>query len=477
MQISNLPNFVNYLLYPLKAIGSKNFYYQVMFDLRGVGLRYMFFLCAAIALPATFQVRTALDTLKGFELSTVVAQIPPSYISPEGILSPDNERDSKLQIIYNSKKEAILAYNLENEPLPNNQYTPLTLTKDSLLINTQDGLIALPWQSLYGNAGAKFEPLEASKMMEEAFNSSYASIWLIVTLWIFSSIAFIILIAALITKVASTAILKFRMGFARALRLCSFGATVVALMLLLQFFFSITVSYFILCLVPVIYVMSFMAAMRRTIYHSLLDIDYALNPLNPFKEFFDYVSRFNEDGYYDRGPELSVLDKEHKDRRMANLGRNLFGQFEYTVYRFAEWRAYQAGLTSRPRFSNQVNDGYGDISNDPNYYENQNFDREFGDADEQGFHSKQSYENNNQGFEAQEPKQDSAQGYNEPNTAEQSHNAENQESQREDSPKPNPYAFNAKRDDDVFGGDEPDDVPERGEVRRGSKGDDSSFVP
>ena len=43
--------------------------------------------------------------------------------------------------------------------------------------------------------------------------------------------------------------------------------------------------------------------------------------------------------------------------------------------------------------------------------------------------------------------------------------------------KPNPYAYNAKDDDDSIFNDHLDDLPERGEVKKGGEGKDSSFTP
>ena len=55
--------------------------------------------------------------------------------------------------------------------------------------------------------------------------------------------------------------------------------------------------------------------------------------------------------------------------------------------------------------------------------------------------------------------------------------AKSHDERKDNEVKPNPYAYNAKDDDDSIFNDYLDDLPERGEVKKGGEGKDSSFTP
>ena len=319
-----LSNLLIYLTYPLQAIISRKFYYQHMFTMRGVGIAYLLLFSAALAVPACFKVHEALQSLQRLELSSIVAQIPPSRISPQGVLSPNNPADNQPKVIFNSKQEPVLAYNLNGDPIEGfNGAFPITITANAALLNTMEGPISIPWSSIYGSSGADFAPAEAAMILEKTFNLSHVTIWSVVTIWIFSILAFIVLIAAVVTKVLALLLLKLKLSLSFALRINAFGSSLVGVLLLLQFFFNIAFSYIALCLVPVIYSMSFLNHMRKTLGMSLQDPAVALNKGNPFYHWFDIFSRRRPDGTYDDGPEYEDLSPEAKQERVANLQYNI----------------------------------------------------------------------------------------------------------------------------------------------------------
>ena len=333
--------YLSYALMPLRAILSQRFYYDVLFKLKGVGLLYMLILCAVLALPGTYQVKQALNRLQDWELSTVVAKIPPSYISPQGTIAPDNPQDgTKPLIVRNSRGSAVLAYNLEGAPLRADQVldperpananlgselieVPITFTAHDLLLNTVEGTIAIPWNAVYGDSGGSFAPLETAQVLDAAFHSSYFALWGMVMVWLLSILGLVVLVSACLLKPLSSLGFKLRISFATALRLSAFGSTLVALLLLLQFFYNYALSYTLVCLIPLIYGGGLLWQVRKHLKYALNHVEQALNVNHPMYPMFDLYSRVGPNHEVERGPEYSKLDEAGKERRRANLARNL----------------------------------------------------------------------------------------------------------------------------------------------------------
>ena len=264
----------------------------------------------------------------------------PSYISPEGTLSPNNPQDAQRPLIVrNSRGSAVIAYNLNGDPLNADTVldperpagtlssepieVPISLTAQNLILNTVDGPIAVPWTAVYGESGGSFEPLATAQVFDAAFHSSYFALWGMVSLWLLSIIGLVVLVAACLLKPLSSLALKLKISFATALRLNAYGSTLVALLLLLQFFYNYSLSYMTLCLIPLLYSGMLMMQVRKHLKHAKDNIELALNAHNPMYPMFDLYSRVGPNHQVDRGPDYSALDEAGKERRRANLARNL----------------------------------------------------------------------------------------------------------------------------------------------------------
>lgn len=468
MQFMQLDNIIKYLTYPIKAVFSRRFYFKVMSEMSGVGLSYVMLLCAALALPSTYQVKSALTTLQSYELSTVVAKVPPSYISPQGVLSPMNSEDAVPKVIRNSKGQAIISYNLENQPIAGfNEAVPITLTSHAAILNTKEGSVTLPWTSVYGNAGSQFEPLEMARALEQAFNSSYYTVWLMVTLWLFSLVAFIVLIGAALTKVIGTIAIKTNVNYQTAFRLSAYASTLPAFLLLLQFFFNVSFSIFVLCAVPLAYTLPFLHNLRKVLEACLADPKYALSQQNPLYKFYEEQSRHRQDNSYDKGPDYRELDAEGKHEREENL-RAIFKR-----------NASEVSM----RMSINKQNGRASSSSSSNY-NTYNSDGTFGDNKPN--HSNQSSSWPNQSSDSQQQNNDtvnsqtkhSTTAANEPSHSEKPHSEVKDDSRAENEVKPNPYVLNGRDEDgDPLFDDNATDYPERGEVKSGGSGKDSTFTP
>ena len=150
---------------PFLALFSKNFYLQVL-AMRGVGMRYLLLLCLALAVPATYQLNGLVQLFKSYEVSKLVAQIPPSYISADGVLSPKNSADN-FAVINNSSDQTVMVYNPGGQALPPElSAVPFELGARNLIVSTQNGRNAIPWSAIF-NTNADFEPYQSAMMLDE----------------------------------------------------------------------------------------------------------------------------------------------------------------------------------------------------------------------------------------------------------------------------------------------------------------------
>ena len=77
---------------------------------------------------------------------------------------------------------------------------------------------------------------------------------MMVTIWFFSILSFNTLITALIAKFLFTIVSGINLKFMSYMRFCSFGNTIVAVLLLAQYYVNLHISYSVMAMLPLIYV-------------------------------------------------------------------------------------------------------------------------------------------------------------------------------------------------------------------------------
>ena len=443
---------LEYLSWPFLALFSRRFYYDVLIKMRGAGLRYLLLFSLALALPASFQVKEILNRFKTLELSTVVAQIPASNISPEGVLTPADPANTEPFLIKNSSGEVVMAWNLENKRIDGEPiHVPITIASHAAIIDTTDGTISVPWTSLYGSSGAQFEPLAAAQVLDEAFNASIILVWLVVGVRILFSMTFVVLAAAILTRVFMPVVVRVRVPFTVVLRLNAYASSVVGFFMLAQFFLNMSVSYLLLCAVPAVYCLSFLGNVRRVLDNSVNSVDYALNRNNPFYMWFEARSRIDENGNIERTPDYWSLSPEDQARRRNNLQNSFRNNAQHTVnsaFHSDMGSHWSQGAHGGQQQSGQSQDSWSGAPQGRR--DDDDHPHQTGISPDDDSRSR-SFDNDSDG-----PGE---------------HNAQEGKT-------PNPYIFNDQTgaDDPVFK-EHMENAPERGQVRSGAKGEDSSFTP
>lgn len=265
-----------------------------MINWRGVGLTYIFMLAAALGVIATIPTLKSLGDLRDIELASVVAQIPASYVDNKGQMHPKHPTGEPL-FLKNSKDQLVIVYNPYDAPQANQGAAMITLTSHGIILASPQGLISIPWMAIYGEGGGDFEPIPVSQLMSETFSAGFMSCWIAVTIWIFSSLAFVVLIASVVGKIISLLVYKVQIPYMIALRLSAVGSTLVGAVVVSQFFFVTPISYWLLSLIPVFYMVSFARDVRKIIDRAREDPEFALSAENPLNGWFKKQKQTNPD--------------------------------------------------------------------------------------------------------------------------------------------------------------------------------------
>lgn len=259
------------LFYPVRALISRDFYFSVLFRMKGTGVLYLFVLSVVLAIPAAWRSMGVLEYFKSLEISTLVAQIPSSYLDQHGTLSPNSEDDA-YKLIYNSHGVPAVVYNTQGRALEGDALqAPVEFTSQHIRVSTQKGVTEIPYTGFF-ETGSNFNPVAAADSAEMILNADLKMIWSALVMWFFILLVFNTLVSACLARFMMLFVFRIRMKFISALRLCAFANTIVAVLILAQFYFYLPVSYTIMILMPLLYMAAFSRAFRRELAQSGLEI-------------------------------------------------------------------------------------------------------------------------------------------------------------------------------------------------------------
>ncbi|HIV15112.1 MAG TPA: DUF1189 family protein [Candidatus Avisuccinivibrio pullicola] len=273
--------FKDRLLRPVLALYSRAFYLRVLFALRGWGFAYLVSLAMVLALPITYRVTAVVDLLKSFELTSLVAQIPPSYMSEAGILSP--KTDTVFAEIRNPDGELIIVYNPTDRML-GSEYdrVPVILTARDLLLrveeNGQLSSQSLPWTMIFEGSAGDFEPLQAASVFDRALNSPAIVFYLGAVIYLVMAVFINWVVIAAIGRLSMYYISRIRICFRDALRLSAYANTFLLILITVNFFVHLPFDITVLFLVPIAYILVLGRLMRSMVQqHGLEAFTAAIN--------------------------------------------------------------------------------------------------------------------------------------------------------------------------------------------------------
>lgn len=230
--------------------------------MRGLGFIYLLFISMIIAVPSTSKVMVTLNYFSSLELPNLVGQLPPSHINANGVLVADNKSDD-FKLLRNSKGQPSLLFNPGDKKLEGDALNaPVELTSSSFKITSNQSVNIIPYSSLF-EPGTRFNPYEMAMGFDLVFSSSAFTVWGLLTVWFYSTMIINALIAGAFSRLFLMFMSGIKVSYVSSVRLCSFANTLVALILLLQFFIPLPIGYTVMLFIPIVYVILFGREFRR----------------------------------------------------------------------------------------------------------------------------------------------------------------------------------------------------------------------
>lgn len=262
-QLISKDNLKTYCQYPIKALCSGRFYFDVLFKLKGMGLAYLFIISLVLSIPATIKVNAVLNTFKSIELPSLVASIPPSYLSDDGVLTPKNSSDAYKEI-KTSKGMLAIVYNVDDKNIASTENPIVELNSKTIAVKSGGKDTVVAYTDLF-EKGSDFNPVEAASLVDAVFGVAKTVMYFFIAGWFFFILAFNALVIAVLSKAIFLFVGKMKTSFVNVLRMSSFANTIVGVVLAIEFFINIKLSYGLVCLLPMVYMGLFIKVFRSEI--------------------------------------------------------------------------------------------------------------------------------------------------------------------------------------------------------------------
>lgn len=262
----NTQNLKQALLSPFRAMVSRDFYFSVLFGMKGSGFLYIFLLCAALAIPGSIRTASVMHYFKSLDLPRLVVQIPASYLDESGTLSP-NDQNEAYKEIKNQSGNLVMVYNTADKPLSGAAAdAPIEFNSKDMVFHNIKGGLSLPYVGLF-QTGTTFQPVQSAQMLEGVLGAGPLLIWSVIMLSMYFFLIFNAFVTACLARFMMLFIFRIRTSFGATLRLSSYANTLVAFIMLAQFFVFLPMSYTIMALVPLIYIALFSQRFRAELAH------------------------------------------------------------------------------------------------------------------------------------------------------------------------------------------------------------------
>lgn len=247
--------------YPLKALFSINFYFEVLFKMRGIGFLYLLFLSLLAAVPVSYRANDVVQTLKAANFPAMILQIPSCYLNENGILSVADDNYAYKEIVSQNGNVSIV-FNVEDRPSVSfNTPMAVELNSDRFVLSVYGQKIAQRYTDSF-KSGSNFSPIEQSEVAAMALNFAVYINYPVVVFLLCIKLIFLSFVSAVITKFIFVVLGKMKTGFSNVWRLNIFASSSVALAMTIQAIFRLQLSDIILLLMPLAYMVAFIKSFR-----------------------------------------------------------------------------------------------------------------------------------------------------------------------------------------------------------------------
>lgn len=257
-------NFLDFISSPIKALYSVSFYFEVLFKKRGQGILFLLYISVLVSIPSTIKLYSKISYHLEKDIVYVASQIPKTYLDSNGTLRAYDKQQSFKQI-YTQDGVLAVVFNIEDIMYESDNEPVIEFNSKTFRLNYANGTVLRYVDSL-GPKGSLNDLLEPYTI------KSIADMANVFAFLVYSIAAFIMLglnvfFTAALSSFFFTVVGKIKTSFSNLLRLSCYANTVCALVLIVQSLFDVTFSYFVMMLLPMIYMILFV----KTFHNELLN--------------------------------------------------------------------------------------------------------------------------------------------------------------------------------------------------------------
>ncbi|MGN0903457.1 MAG: hypothetical protein ACI4M9_09235, partial [Succinivibrio sp.] len=245
------------------------FYYEVLFKIRGTGFSYLLFLSLFLSIPLTYKVSALISAFREIHLSSVVAQIPPSYLDMSSRLVAEDNNDTYKELV-NSDGILVAVFNIDDIPLEPSKQPLFELNSRTLTVNTSGSRAVVRYGDIF-EPGSTFSPVTASEICEAFLSVGISAVFIFIAIWFFFVLAFNSVVTAVLSKIMFIVTGRMKTSFINMLRLSSFANTVVGLALILESILNIHVPFSIVMVIPLVYMFVFIRSFSSELKNEGVD--------------------------------------------------------------------------------------------------------------------------------------------------------------------------------------------------------------
>ena len=157
-----------------------------------------------------------------------------------------------------------IVYNVDDKNSANTENPIVELNSKTIAVKSGGKDTVVAYTDLF-EKGSDFNPVEAASLVDAVFGVAKTVMYFFIAGWFFFILAFNALVIAVLSKAIFLFVGKMKTSFVNVLRMSSFANTIVGVVLAIEFFINIKLSYGLVCLLPMVYMGLFIKVFRSEI--------------------------------------------------------------------------------------------------------------------------------------------------------------------------------------------------------------------
>ncbi len=286
------------LLTPIFALCNLTFYKTLLLTSNKVrGFSYLLILSLILSVPMSFKIKSLFSTFNDMGFSQMVAKLPSSYLDTNGTLHPQDDA-TNLLYVKNKQGNLFIVYNTNDETLDSSLNPFFEIRSKYLKLKANDEYLNIPW-SAFSTSPMNINSTDASFLLDKVLNSSFLSIFLVISMWLFLVVAFNALIVGLLSLLALKFITpRLKLKYSHTLTCACYSNTLVLLIMTLQFFIYLPISFNMMAIISFSYVVFAGFYANKDILNTLEKVNVYMNTQKMSEDIKDNTEQNGSNGSF-----------------------------------------------------------------------------------------------------------------------------------------------------------------------------------